>query len=263
MKRNVAMKQTMRFWVCGAFSLLSAACGGSPAPEPEEPVAVERRRSEDVEPQDGAEITGILGTLSTEQIRGALEPRMMQFQRCIAQRTTSVEYLSGDIQLAFHVRRDGGVLWAYPSVATLGDAEVEACILTTASAVHFPQPRGGEAEFTWGFSYDPPEDVRPAVTWDASQASNALAEHSTEAIQQCGLSGVRVTAYVAPGGAVVTSGASTSNAESVAGARCMAETVRSWTFPDPGSYPAKISFDVVPVERPAATPSRTTRRRRR
>ena len=58
-----------------------------------------------------------------------------------------------------------------------------------------------------------------------------------------GATGLRVTAYVAPGGRVISAGASTPDAEAAATAvDCVVDAVRGLTMPDPGSYAAKVTF---------------------
>ena len=67
---------------------------------------------------------------------------------------------------------------------------------------------------------------------------------------------LHVTAYVEPGGTVVSAGvASGAQAEAVQGADappdtsegvldCVAGQVKGWELPDPGSYPGKVTFDL-------------------
>jgi hypothetical protein len=55
---------------------------------------------------------------------------------------------------------------------------------------------------------------------------------------------VVVTAYVAPGGTVMAAGASAADPEMLEKLDCVTEHVKSWDLPDPGSYPAKVTFSV-------------------
>jgi hypothetical protein len=58
---------------------------------------------------------------------------------------------------------------------------------------------------------------------------------------RCGVeSEVFVTAYVGRGGRPLSVGAA-GDAEGTA-LDCVAKAVSAWKFPDPGSYPAKVSF---------------------
>lgn len=194
------------------------------------------------EPDDGSEITGLMGTIRQDQVRDTLEPRMSSFMRCFERRMGEVEFLGGEVQLAFRIHTDGTVAWVYPSRSTIGDRDAERCVLESAARARFPRPRGGEAEFSWGFAFDPPEDVRPPLSWDATRVGAALMSGAPGLASRCGVSGARVTAYVAPGGRVIAAGASTPDADSLASIDCILDAVRSLTMPDPGSYAAKVTF---------------------
>jgi hypothetical protein len=87
--------------------------------------------------------------------------------------------------------------------------------------------------------------VRPPVQWEPSQLDSLLAEQRA-ALADCTLGGggLLVTAYVAPGGQVLAAGASASSREGADGIDCALTAITAWSMPDPGSYPAKVSFQV-------------------
>jgi hypothetical protein len=194
------------------------------------------------ERDDGSQITGLMGTIRTDQVDMALQPRMTQFARCLEQRMNQVEFLGGDVRLSFRIHEDGSVAWVYPSASTFGDRQAEQCVLDVAQRVHFPRPHGGEAEFSWGFGIDPPEEVRAPVAWEATHIGPALLAGAPDLATRCGVSGARVTAYIAPGGQVLAAGASTPDAASLAAIDCVIDAVRAIVMPDPGSYAAKVTF---------------------
>jgi len=116
--------------------------------------------------------------------------------------------------------------------------------LEAARGTRFPRPSGGEAEFSWGFGMDPSEDVRPPLNWEASSLSGQEGD-LVAAGRRCGGGGpYTITAYIAPEGAVVAAGGTTPDAESEQTLDCILEAVREMTMPDPGSYPAKVTFEV-------------------
>ena len=224
-----------------------AACGGggeatgdvttTPPPDP---------RDDDGASHDGMQIQGLLGTLSREEVQNGLEPRLDRFESCFVRAATSNEIVSGRVEFAFRVAVDGRVRWVYPSACTVGDRETERCLLGVAQGAHFARPHGGEAEFTWPLEYPVSDDVRPPVNWEADRVASTVASLGGDALQSCGAGGValQVTAYVAPGGRVITAGASTPNAEVLGHVDCIVEAVRGWSLPDPGSYPAKVTFEL-------------------
>ncbi len=175
--------------------------------------------------------------------RTTLDRRLPRFARCFSRRYNELELVGGEMRFSFRVKVDGSVLWVYPSSSTVGDRTVERCLLDVAQAATFPRPHGGEAEFSWSLAFDPPEDVRPPVPWDASQVSEVVGEHGSE-LRQCGARPGQVTAYVGPGGAVMAAGASAEGQPSADALDCLASAVETWEMPDPGSYPAKVSFPI-------------------
>jgi hypothetical protein len=235
-----------RAWVGIGWALVLslAGCGSSSeSTETAERGEATTGGEERAERDDGSEITGLLGTIRPDQVDSTLQPRMDSFFRCLEPRLAEVEFLGGDVRLSFRIRTDGSVAWVFPSQSTIGDRQAERCVLGIAARARFPRPRGGEAEFTWGFAFDPPDDVRPPLTWEAQRIGPALATGAPDLGGRCGVRGARVTAYVAPGGRVLTAGASAPDSDTVDTALdCVIDAVRALVMPDPGSYAAKVTF---------------------
>jgi hypothetical protein len=228
--------------VAGLFALLTAACGGESTTTPE-PAANARSEGGEAPPSgDELAVTGLRGTLSQSQIQGALEPRMLKFSRCVERRSSEIEWLSGKVELTFHIALDGSVARVFPSLSELGDREAERCIVEVAQGTRFPRPSGGEADFSWSLEVPPDPDVREPVAWDAAQASEILLAHAAEVLGQCGGGAFDVTLHVDTSGSVLAGGVTTKNEDDADKLDCVAEALRAWTFPSPGSYPARISF---------------------
>lgn len=191
---------------------------------------------------DGVAIEGLMGTISQMAVQRGIEPKMGRFLACFTQRYGQVELLGGHIEMAFRIHRDGTVRYVYPRASTIGDRETERCLLDTAASIQFSRPAGGEAEFTYPLDLDPPEDVRPPLVWDATQVASQV-ESNASSVAQCGR-GFSVTVYVDRGGRVMAVGASTDDPDNAANLDCIASAVREWTMPDPGSYPAKVTFSL-------------------
>lgn len=229
--------------VAAALSMPLVGCGSEPEPEvapaPEPTQGGERR------PSDGMQIQGLLGTLSPDEVQRGLEPRMDKFLRCFAKRYEDLEILGGRIEFAFRVKVNGRVRTVYVKQTSVGDRETERCLLEVAASARFPMPHGGEAEFSWPLELDPPEDVRPPVTWTEEQVTEVV-EANLEALREaCSLtSEVAVTAYVGRRGRVLAVGGATGAEGGDTLLDCVADGVRAWEMPNPGSYPAKVTFQL-------------------
>ena len=226
-----------------------SACGGAPV-ETDEPAPTPRAQTQTQPPperRDGVAITGLMGTISAEFVRDTLQLRQDRFLRCFTQRLDDVPVLGGTIELAFRVRLDGTVRWVYPRRSTVGDRETERCILEVASTVHFRRPNGGEAEFSWPFEVGLADDVRPPLNWGPERIATPLAS-AGDLGTRCRAPGTQstfaVTAYVGAGGRVLAAGAAASDVDGLPAIDCVLDAVRGLRAPDPGAYPAKLTFDV-------------------
>jgi hypothetical protein len=230
---------------------LVPACGGAPVATEEAPPTPPARGARAETPpaarRDGVAISGLMGTISAEFVRDTLQLRQDRFLRCFTQRLDDVPVLGGTIELAFRVRLDGTVRWVYPRRSTVGDRETERCILEVASTVHFRRPNGGEAEFSWPFEVGLADDVRPPLNWGPERLVSPLAS-ARDLAARCRAPGTQstfaVTAYVGAGGRVLAAGAAASDVEGLPAIDCVLDAVRGFAAPDPGAYPAKITFDV-------------------
>jgi hypothetical protein len=236
-------------WTCIATLLahLAVACGGGNEREETTEVGDTTGTSGDEgegDRDDGVQIEGLMGTLSADEVNRGLEPRMDYFARCFADRYAQIEIVGGSIELAFRVGVDGRVKWVFPRASTVGDRETERCLLDVAMRARFHPPRGGEAEFSWPLAFDPPDDVRPPFNWETERVADTVEANGAEVVTRCGRGPFVVTVYVSPGGAVLSAGASTTEQPSAEALDCVAEAVRAWSLPDPGSYAAKVSFEL-------------------
>ncbi|MFI5306345.1 MAG: AgmX/PglI C-terminal domain-containing protein [Polyangiales bacterium] len=217
-------------------------CGAEPAPEPVQATA---SSGAETAPQgERMEVSGLMGTIPERKIHATLEPKLPSFQRCFMHGAERVEMISGSMQFYFRVGLDGQVEWVYPRASTVGDRPTEQCLLEVAKAARFPEPKGGgAAEISWGFELDASDAARPPVAWDEARVQPVLATERA-GLQACGVTSgaLLVTAYVAPGGQVLAAGASAPDREAAERIDCVVGAVQGWHMPDPGSYPAKVSF---------------------
>jgi hypothetical protein len=235
----------------GFLSILAAlaACGGEAdvetAGESDEPTTGGELAAEP-NPEDEMQIEGILGTISELAIEDGIQRNLGRITRCFSNRYDEVDVLGGQMEMSFRVKTDGTVRWVYLRRSTVGDRDTERCILNILSRITFARPHGGEAEFSTPLSLDPPEDVRPPVEWPSSRVSSLVSSNGPALISSCAATGegFHVTAYVGPGGEVLAAGAAVDHPDIVEPLDCVANGVLGWSMPDPGSYPAKVTFDL-------------------
>ena len=144
----------------------------------------------------------------------------------------------------FKVALNGSVASVYPKQSSMGDRETERCMLEVAKGTRFPAPHGGEAEFSWSLEVPLDPDIRTPVPWSAVEAGTVLSERAPELSTQCGAGPFDLTAYVDIEGKVVAVGGSAQSEEGAGQLDCVTQAVQGWVFPSPGSYAAKLNFQV-------------------
>ena len=241
----------MRYALFGAAFVCLVGCGAAPvvpsAPE-ELDTTVTEQEAAPAEAPPQVEIEGIMGTISADDVRRGLEPRMRRFGMCFSRRYDELEVLAGELVMGFRVDREGRVLWVRPVRSTVGDRQTESCLMDVARGARFRPPRGGEAEFTYPLAMDLTDGVRAPLAWGPERMQASIARFGEELLQECrpaGHSGgYSITAYVERPGRILAVGATTDAEPLVETLDCVVEHVRGWETATPGSYPARVSFEV-------------------
>jgi hypothetical protein len=239
------VRRSIAWAALAALAASTLACGGEER-QVEEPQPQSSEGVEWVPPRDSMQVSGegFMGTIPEHKINGTLEPKMSTFQRCFFEGAEVVAFIGGHIKLYFRVGLDGRVEWVHPRGSSIGHRGTEQCIVAAAKKTRFPKPRGGgPAEFVWGFDLEP--NGRPPVDWDESRVRSRV-DAQAASLAGCGIDDFRyiVTAYVAVGGHVLSAGAAADSQEAADKIDCVLEAVQAWEFPDPGSFPAKVSFEL-------------------
>lgn len=231
------------------MAALSIGCGassvGTPASMDQQPsVAVSEQTV-----QQEAQFDGLLGALSQEEIRRGITRSESQFHRCIAEAVEHLELVEGTVILSFRVSTAGTVRRVYASRSDVGSRSLERCLVEVAHDCRFSRPVGGEVEFEWPIEFMAPEDLRPASPWSPARVARTRDAnlHLLAACAEAPTQGVtaEVTVYVGPSGQVLSVGAASPRELPATTLDCISEHVASWGFPEPGSYPAKVTFELV------------------
>jgi hypothetical protein len=224
-----------------------AACGGSepPAAAPSHetaPKTAERPKS-----KQRLSISGQLGSLDEGKVEDTFNRLLPRFGDCLTQGSSRVEFIGGHVKFFVRIALDGSAKWAYLSESTIGDRDTERCMLGIAKGVKWPIPAEGEGQAQKAFDFDPSPDVRDAVPWGADRIARSLATARPK-LGQCtqGAPGrYKATVYVQTNGTAISAGVATPDERGEAGAAdCLVSVIKSMKFPSPGSWPAKVMFDV-------------------
>jgi hypothetical protein len=205
------------------------------------------RRPAEARPRAPAlRVTSELGDLDPRAVTAAFGALDDGFLDCQKQGLARIEVLSGAVTFFLRIGADGAAKWAYLERSEIGDRETEKCLLELVSAAHWPRPTGGDAEVRHSLEL-PLQSTRPPVDWSSDRVAGALGQHES-AIDRCksGIAGsFSATIYVGEGGKVLGAGVTATSRGSEDTADCLARLLVSMTgLPSPGSWPAKVSFDL-------------------
>jgi hypothetical protein len=219
------------------------ACGGEPPPKAPE---VTREQAPPPKARPAFKIKSELGSVDPADINRAFGALGDRFMDCQKRGIDRVEVLSGGVKFFLRIGEDGAARWAYLEGSELGDRQTERCLLDVVLGARWPKPDGGEAEARHGMEL-PLQSTRPASDWSSDKVAGSLGKHG-DAINRCkaGAGGsFHATMYVGPGGKVLAAGVATSTKDGEDRADCLVDVlVKMKGLPSPGSWPAKVSFDL-------------------
>jgi hypothetical protein len=219
---------------------LSLACGES-APT----AKTADDRAEDHEQKGaGPSVSSEIGGLDEDKVDAAFKSSLDGLQRCLTEGASRVELLGGSVAFFVKIDLTGRADSAYLEKSTLGDRDTEKCMLNALRSRHWPKPVGGEHGLARkSFDFDPPNDVRAPAEYDRDHLEKGLGKISSKLASCKGARGrYEATIYVATDGSVLAAGVTPPDETGEDSVDCLVSTLKSASFPSPGSWPAKITF---------------------
>jgi hypothetical protein len=219
-----------------ASAWLGCASSGQPAPARAPEPGAKPERAE-------LQMKGELGVLDEKRVTVTFEELKDGLSRCLDR---GHKLAAGNVTYAMRIGQDGKAKWAFLKDSTLGDRLVEKCMLELLRGASWPTPQGGEdglAEKPFEF---PDRDERPPVEWTPDRVASALGSARAK-LAACGAragAAFQVTAIVETNGRVGAAGISPPDEHGEQVADCLVGVVRGLKLPSPGSWPAKVSFQV-------------------
>jgi len=242
-------KAIVTFAIAAAMAAAVGACGGAQkdAESPDGDAETTSQRSS--QRGSGLQVSTELGVIDSTATQRTFQRLESKIHACYTNGLKRIEYLEGDVKVFLRVGQEGTIRYGYFEDSTLGDRETEKCMMDVISSAAWPKPQGGEAEVRHSFGFDAPGDVRAPASWSADRLAESLGK-GADGIRKCkeGISGAfHATAYVEPDGnqgKVQAVGIAASSKEGIDKIDCLVNAVKGITPPSPGSYAAKVSFDL-------------------
>jgi hypothetical protein len=224
--------------------LFATACGTNQAP-PQTPRAPQATKAAPREQQ--LAVSSEIGALDEEAVDSVFERAQGGLMGCAKKGASRVELLGGDIAFYVGIDQSGRAADARVERSTIGDRGTEACMLAVLRGKAWPKPVGGrKGQVHKSFAFDMPSDARPPVEWTASDAQSGIKKIRKQ-IRECtsGSGGsYQVTAYIDVHGTPISVGVASPDSIADSQIDCLVDAVKSAKFKSPGSYPAKVSFEL-------------------
>jgi hypothetical protein len=224
--------------------LLATACGGSPAdPKTPEAESTERRAAR----SSGIETSAEVGALPTEATQFAMKESLKGISRCFMSGTQRIEFLGGEIAVNVTVGSEGAVSSVFAERSTLGDRATEKCMFDALKQASWPAPVGGPIGIAQNsFDFEMSGEVRPPVAWEPEHVAETLSREASK-LNACKAdpnASYHATVYVGTDGKAISAGLSAPSRDAERASDCLVEVLMGTSFPEPGSWPAKVSFSI-------------------
>lgn len=224
-------------------ALVLTACASAPPPPPPSPPPTKAARRP---ARHGMGVSSELGDLDPAKVDETFRSLVPKLGACLAEANARNELVSGHVLPFVRIGEDGRVRWAYLAESSLGDRKAESCMLRAITDARWPLPEGGEGQAKKAFDFDLSDDVRPPVEWPASKVMGALATARDRLAACPGAPGARLraTLYVGTDGKVLGAGVAAADEKAEAKSDCVVAVLSGLALESPGSWPAKVGFDL-------------------
>jgi hypothetical protein len=210
----------------GLLALLSGAVAagcGSSQPTPKRPKE-HKRAARSERQQSSMGVSSSVGALNEAGVRRAFKKCMKGFMQCLNDGWDRIEFMGGSVDFYVGVHPDGSVD-TYLETSTLGDRQTEKCLLDVIRAQTWPKPVG------WSI-----DNISAALSQVQSDIDNCK--------QHASLGRYAATVYVDTDGSALSAGGTPPGPNADLALDCLIGVLRSVKYPSPGSYPAKVTFDL-------------------
>lgn len=214
----------------------AASCGSSPPPEPKVAEA----------PPPPKKKSGTWGEFGVVDVKKVDEVFAGLKDALTACHERGNKFSSGTVQYTMRTDHSGKVKYAFVKISELGDRGAEKCMLEVLRQATWPIPEEGDDAMIEKPITFPDREERPPEDWQADQILPSVNKVKAK-LQACraGHSGIfHATLHVDNSGKVTSAGVASPDDKGEELIDCMVEVLKKLKAPSPGSWPARVSFDI-------------------
>ena len=234
-----------------------ACCGGVDA-EGRTPVDERPATPIDSRDESGFSAQSTVGGMDQHAVRAAVREVMRQVDRCIDQGRKELPFLGGNVEIFVRVNSSGRATVAFAERSTLGDHQVENCVVEAFRSRQWPRPVGGKVgEIRQGFDYTAGHHGQP-LDWSETTLASAMATEAdggpspfdelvsklSDCRREAATGRLTVTMYLDEDGLARAVGAGMSDPKGRAAVDCLVTTVQTTSFPSPEGNFVKVTVQV-------------------
>jgi len=134
-----------------AFAVLGIGCGGDKAARkdaeggPEYAMARRKAAPKPVDPGASMTLDNEIGVMDTDDVEATLQEHFEDVRNCYERAGKAQRYAGGKVLLRFMVAGDGTAQDVWVLESSLGNYDVERCLVDVGRKIHFHAPHGNKA----------------------------------------------------------------------------------------------------------------------
>ena len=264
-----------RLLLASLLCLAGFGCGGDKAARregaeggPEFALAKRKpKRAPAEDPNAAMKVENELGVLDSQDVEAVLQDRFGDIKDCYRRAGKAQRYADGRVLLRFLVNGDGTSQDVWVVESTLGNYDVERCLVEVGRRIKFRAPTGRKATtFEYPVEFRSTHQIAVLVV-DGVKVETDVATFLPQlaACGQLASEGASAIIYIEPNGFPGSVGLAVGTALDEDVGDCMVQTIRRWKMSAtlPG-HVMRATFSIPPVIATAqATPRRSAHRKRR
>jgi TonB family protein len=188
------------------------------------------RRAKAVDPGASMNLDNEIGVLDTDDVEATLQEHFGDVRGCYGRAGKAQRYASGRVLLRFLVSGNGTAQDVWVLESTLGNYDVERCLVEVGRKIRFHAPSGNKAT-----TFEYPVEFRSTKQVEVLDVDNPKLEHDIATLlpqlSGCGQlapEGVSAMIYIEPNGSPGSVGLATAAALDEDVGDCMVQTIRGW-----------------------------------
>jgi hypothetical protein len=190
-----------------------------------------------------AQAWGELGALDIKKVDDVFGGVKDALEGCLARGN---KFAAGSILYAMRVDHKGQVKYAFAKDTELADRDIEKCMLDVLRKATWPIPEGGDDGLIEKPITFPDREERGPEEWQAERVMPAVGKAKAK-LQAChsGQTGTfRAAMIVESSGKVASVGIAQPDDKGDGAVDCMVDVLKKLKLPSPGSWPAKVVFEI-------------------